>query len=268
MERAATLIVLALACSGLLAQDFSQKGAEAMRAGRFAEAEQIYRQLVQQFPSDAGWHANLGLALHSQGKYKEAAEALENSLKLRPSAGISAVLGIDYLKLGDACRAIAPLEKTDRLDALADANAACKRYRTAAQLYEKLSKPRLAGHAYWLARDYKDARRVFASIATPYRDEAEFNYEYGDTLLRSEGSEAAIPLLERATTLIEGRAALGKAYVEAGRFKEAIPHLEAAINADPDLLLPLSRAYKATGRAADADRVLSEYRKRQAQAVK
>jgi tetratricopeptide (TPR) repeat protein len=256
---------VALAYSALAGQDLSQRGAEAMRAGRFAEAEEVYRSLVQQFPSEAGWHANLGLALHSQQKYREAAEALERSMKLRPSAGIAAVLGIDYLKLGDPCRAIAPLEKADRLDALADANAACKRYRTAAQLYEKLSKPRLAAHEYWLARDYADARRVFASIEAQYRDEAEFNYEYGETLLRSEGAQAAIPVLERATSLIQGRAALGKAYVEAQRFQEAIPHLEAAVKADPDLLLPLSRAYKATGRVADADRALSEYRKRQAQ---
>jgi tetratricopeptide (TPR) repeat protein len=236
-----------------------------MRAGRFAEAEKIYRQLVKQFPSEAGWHANLGLALHSQQKLKEATDELERSMKLRPSVGIAAVLGIDYLKLGDACRAIAPLEMTDKLEALADAYAACKRYRNAAQIYEKLSKPRLAGHAYWQARDYADARRVFATIAAQYTDEPEFNYEYGDTLLRSEGSEAAIPVLERATNLIQGRAALGKAYVEARRFKEAIPHLEAAVSADPDLLLPLSRAYKGTGRATDADRALSEYRKRQTQ---
>jgi tetratricopeptide (TPR) repeat protein len=265
VERAAALVLILIACSGVGAQDLSKQGAEAMRAGRFGDAEQIYRQLVRQFPSDPGWHANLGLAFHSQGKYKEAAEELERSLKLQPSAGIAAVLGIDYLKLGDPCRAIAPLTMTDRLDALADANAACKRFREAAKLYEKLSKPRLAGHAYWKARDYADARRVFASIAVQYQEEPEFNYEYGDTLLRSEGAEAAIPVLERATSLIEGRAALGKAYVEAGRFKEAVPHLEAAIEADPDLLLPLSRAYKATGRAADADRALNDYRKRQAQ---
>jgi hypothetical protein len=78
-----------------------------------------------------------------------------------------------------------------------------------------------------------------------------------------EGAQAAIPWLERASSTVEGRAALGKAYAEAGRFLEAIPHLEEAVKADSDLLLPLSRAYKATGRAAEADRALSEYRKRQ-----
>jgi predicted Zn-dependent protease len=106
---------------------------------------------------------------------------------------------------------------------------------------------------------------VFSAIAKSHNADPNFAYEYGDTLLRSEGAEAALPYLERATSLIEGRAALGKAYVELGRFSEAIPQLEAAVSADPDLLLPLSRAYKASGRTADADRALSEYKKRQNQ---
>ncbi|MEJ7608045.1 MAG: tetratricopeptide repeat protein [Bryobacteraceae bacterium] len=110
------------------AQQLSAEGAQAMRAGRFADAERIYRQLVKQSPEEAGWHGNLGLALHSQGKYRQAVEALEGSLKLRRAPGLAAVLGIDYLKLGDACRAIAPLEESNRLEALADAYSGCKRY--------------------------------------------------------------------------------------------------------------------------------------------
>lgn len=247
------------------AQLLSAEGAQAMRAGRFAEAERIYRQLVKQSPEEAGWQGNLGLALHSQGKYRQAVEALESSLKLRPAPGLAAVLGIDYLKLGDACRAITPLEESNRLEALADAYAGCKRYRQAAQLYEKLAKPRLAGHAYWQARDYADARRVFASIASQHGNEPDFRFEYGDTLLRSESAESAIPILEGAISLIQGRAALGKAYVEVKQFENAISHLEVAVSADPDLLLPLSRAYRATGRTAEAERALSEYRKRQAE---
>src|SRR4030095_11082978 len=62
--------------------DLSRQGAEAMRAGRYAEAEHVYRELTKQSPNEAGWHGNLGLALHSQGRYREAIQPLERSLEL------------------------------------------------------------------------------------------------------------------------------------------------------------------------------------------
>jgi len=256
------LIIFAFAAL-IVAQDLSSQGAEAMRAGRFAEAERIYRQLIQQDPKDPGWHGNLGLSLHSQNRFREATEALERSLKLKPSPGLAVVLGIDYLKLNEPCKAIAPLERTDRLAALADAFYGCKRYPEAARLYTKLGSTREAARSWWQARDYQQARPLYEKLVPKYQADPAFAWEFGDTLLRMEGAQAAIPWLERAVSLVEGRAALGKAYAETGRFAEAIPHLEASIKLDPDLLLPLSRAYKATGRAAEADRALLEYRKRQ-----
>ena len=56
------------------------------------------------------------------------------------------------------------------------------------------------------------------------------------------------------------RAEAGKALLAVGRAVEAIPHLEAAAAKDLTLLLALSRAYRAAGRAADAARTQSEYR--------
>jgi tetratricopeptide (TPR) repeat protein len=201
--------------------------------------------------------------LHSQGKYREAAEAIERSLRLKPSPGLSAVLGVDYLKLNQPCKAIAPLQRTDRTEALADAYYGCKRFPDAAKLYMKLGDMRSAARAWWQARDYAQAKPLYEKLAPQRQADPDFAWEYGDTLLRVDGALSAIPWLERATSILEGRAALGKAYAEAGRNAEAIPHLEASVQADPDLLLPLSRAYKATGRAAEADRALNEYRKRQ-----
>ncbi len=215
---------------------------------------------MQQFPQEAGWSGNLGLALHSQGKYQEAVSILERSLKLRPSAGLSTVLGIDYLKLGQPCKAIHPLEGTDQYAALADALSGCKRYGEAAPLYEKLGQTRNAGRAYWQARDYPSAIRIYSRIAAEYSSSPDFNYEYGDSLMREEGAEAALPYLEKATALIPGRATLGKAYAELGRYAEAIPHLEAGVATDSNLYLPLSNAYKRTGREADAARALKAYR--------
>jgi len=261
-----TFFALFVAVAIITAQDISDisvQASQAMREGRFEEAERIYRQLVKQYPKNAGWHGNLGLALHSQNRFWDAVEALEKSLQLRRSPGLSVVLGIDYLKLNEPCKAIAPLGRTDRIEVLADAYYACKRYPEAAHLYSKLGKRRMAARAWWQARDYAQAQPMYETLAEQHRDEPEFAWEYGDTLLRTEGAEAAIVWLERSATLPQGRASLGRAYVEAGRFAEAIPHLEASVKIDPDLLVPLSRAYKATGRSTEADRALQEYRKRQ-----
>jgi tetratricopeptide (TPR) repeat protein len=177
---------------------------------------------------------------------------------------LSLVAGIDYLKLNEPCKAIAPLKQTDRTDVLADAYYGCRRFPEAARLFASRKDLRSAARAWWQARDYSQAKPLYEAIAAQHAADPDFSWEYGDTLLRVEGAEAAIPWLERASQIVEGRAALGKAYVEAGRFEEAIPHLEESAKADPDLMLPLSRAYKATGRAAEADRALKEYRKRQA----
>ena len=55
---------------------------------------------------------------------------------------------------------------------------------------------------------------------------------------------------------------LGKALLQVGRAKESIPHLEAAAQQDATVLLPLSRAYKATGRLQEAARIEAEYKQR------
>jgi predicted Zn-dependent protease len=220
-----------------LAADLSADGAAAMRAGRYTEAEKIYRQLVKQSPREAGWQGNLGLALYSQGRFAEAIGPLKTSLQLRPADGLSQVLLSAYLKV--------------------------RRYAEAAPMLERSGRKREAAQAWWQARDYARALPLYRAIAAQHASDPGFAYEFGDSLARAEGAAAAVPVLERSVALIEGRAALGKAYVELARFADAILHLEAAAGADPDLLLPLSRAYKETGRAAEAERALSEYRKRQ-----
>ena len=68
--------------------------------------------------------------------------------------------------------------------------------------------------------------------------------------------------MEAAPDLIPARGALGRVLMELGLAAESIPHLEAATSTDATLLLPLSRAYKATGRASDAARAETEYRRK------
>lgn len=253
-----------------------------MREGRFAEAESIYRKLLESAPNNSRLHLNLGLALYSETKYDAAAGELDRYLKANPQPGpVYLLSGTTRLKLQKPCDAIAPLEKARQWQAsgevlleLADAYKGCKRYLDAGRTYEQAARAKngdakleqAAAQAYWRAREYSKARPLFLRAELAFRKDAEFLYEFGDTLVRIEGAAAGLPYLERAVaaepSLIAARAALGKALLEAGRHHDAIAHLEAAVSIDPALWLALSKAYRAVGRDADSEHATSEYRKR------
>ena len=272
-------LLLLLAQAPDVAQ-LSQQGAQAIRERRFSDAERAYRQLLKVDPANPAWHMNLGLTFHLGGRYAEAVPELQLFLRAKPQPGpMHLLLGLSQLKLSRACDAIAPLEKARGWNAeqtvveLADAYYGCQRFLNAARTYEAAlatrhksdAVARQAAHCYWAARQYPDAQRLFATVATAFAQDADFNYEYGDTLARMEGPAAGVRYLERAVAtkpgLLAARGELGKALQSLGQNQEAISHLEAAAAADPALLLPLSRAYRATGRAADSERVQKEYRR-------
>lgn len=261
--------------------ELSQQGAAASRAGRFAEAAATYRRLIALDPATPHWQMNLGLALQSLGQHREATAALEQFVKRQPQPGPAhLLLGLSRLKLREFCPAVAPLEKARQWDAarstleLADAHQGCRRWEPAARTYLAALKfrpgdaaiVRQAAHCFWQARLYAEARPHFESQLPRYRGDAEFNYEFGDTLVRLDGPEAGLEYLRTAVRaapqLLGARAELGKALLETGSAADALPHLEAAAVQDPALLLPLSRACRATGRVADADRYAAEYRQR------
>jgi tetratricopeptide (TPR) repeat protein len=270
------LLLLSLLSTTLAAQD---PGAEALRSGRYGEAEQIYRRMLKESPENPHLHMNLGLALHSGRKYKEAVREFEWYLRAQPQPGpVHLLLGAARLKLNQPCEAIAPLERARTWQAneqtlveLGDAYQGCKRYADAARTYQRAAKlkpsdsvlARAAARCFWQAREYAEARALYASLKA---NDAEFLYEYGDTLSRVDGAEAGLPLLkqavEAAPDLIPAHGALGRVLMELGHAAESIPHLEAAAPTDGTLLLPLSRAYKAAGRASDAARMEAEYRRR------
>lgn len=269
----------------LLLQDLavlSSQASQAMREKRFADAAQIYRRIAVQDPANPMWRFNLGLALSSGGEYQAALAELNVFLKARPEPGPGHLLvGLAKLKIDQPCEAIEPLEKARQWQAsamvlteLGDANQGCQRWEAAAGAYQAAAKvapkdtrlARQAAHCWWMARQYDKARPLFASVADGFAEDAEFQYEFGDTLMRVQGAAAGLPRLERAVAaapgLLAARGALGRALMELKRPADAIPHLEAAAPQDPALLMPLSQAYKAAGRAEDAARALTEYKQR------
>ncbi len=253
----------------------SQQGAKALRAQRFNEAEAAYRQLVSVDPANPMWRMNLGITLHSAGRYAEAVSEFGQFLKTNPPPGPTHfLLGLSQLKLKKPCEAIGPLEKALRWNRdqaqleLADALYGCKRYSLAAKAYEaalttsKKGPPvaRQAAHCYWNARQYADAKRLFTGLSL---DDPTSQYEFGDTLVRLDGPAAGLAYLERAAaSLLPARAELGKALLALDRAAEALTHLEAAATADPALLLPLSKCLRAVGRTAEANAAQTEYKRK------
>jgi predicted Zn-dependent protease len=264
------LLPLLLLAALLPAQeDPAAAAARAMREGRFADAERLYRGLIQQVPNEPRLQLNLALALHSGKKYADANLAFAQFLKTNPPPGpVHLVAGLSLLKAHRPCDAAPILEKAKRWQAseqvlteLADAYSACKRYPQAGATYAEAA-AKATANAGRLKR--AAARPLFTALRPTSSNDAEFLYEFGDTLARTEGAEASLAVLERsvelAPSLTPARGALGRALVEAGRHADAIPHLVAASPADATLLLPLSRAYKATGRVEDAARTEQQYR--------
>lgn len=248
----------------------------AMLAKDYPRAVRIYGALAERDPV---WLLNLGMAHFYAESYADAAKALEGFVRVKPAPGAAHLfLGVSRLKLQQPCEAIAPLEAAlrwperpqSRWMELADAYQGCKRWESAAKAYEQIAgEPRArrqAAHCWRMARRYDLAKPLFEALQKQYAGNAEFEFEYGDTLMRLDGAEAGLPWLQKAVAsdgkLLPAIGALGRALLELGRAAEAIPYLETASREDPAALLALGRAYRKTGRNEDAARAEASYRLR------
>lgn len=218
----------------------------------------------------------LGDAYFGCGRFQEAAKTFDS---LGPLPKALQGSGLSYARLGrpDLAQAafdrLASLPPTAELhELLAEVRTIEKRYDDAVTEMDAAAKlapgdariQRLRARALWRAGRYDDARALYSKLAPRWSHDPEFNYEFGDTLMRIEGAEAGLPMLEKAVRdapqLLAARGVLGRALLQTGRPGESIAHLEAAARQDPALLLPLSRAYRATGRTDDAARAEAEYK--------
>ena len=115
---------------------------------------------------------------------------------------------------------------------------------------------RQLAESLWLNGDYEEARPMLEALRNELPESPTIAYQLGDTLLQLQRPDEAIPLLasavERAADHHEARAALARALVRMGEWRQAIPHLEATRERDEDgsLHVLLARAYAATGSEA------------------
>jgi predicted Zn-dependent protease len=118
------------------------------------------------------------------------------------------------------------------------------------------------------AHNLDEALPLLERLTRERPDDESLLLMYGDALLESQQIERAIPVLERTVTAkdapVSSHASLGRAYVQAGRYDDALPHLTLAAKEDEDgdAHYQLARAFQALGRSVDAERAMAEYQKR------
>jgi tetratricopeptide (TPR) repeat protein len=88
-----------------------------LRAGRVAEAERGFRDVIAKHPELGGAHANLGLMLRNAGKHDESVAALELAVKASPKQpAFHNQLGISYRHKGQFQKARGAYEQALALD--------------------------------------------------------------------------------------------------------------------------------------------------------
>lgn len=162
----------------------SHRARQAMLDRHYDEAIRLYSELLQAAPENPGLLLNLGLALHSAGRYREAIDKFDGALKLQPNLPQAKFLiGMAYQKLGEPAHAIGPLADALRADPsnqiarfeLADALLATGRFRESAPHFQKLTELNPADPKSWQGLGFSYlglARRSFESLEKTAPDSA------------------------------------------------------------------------------------------------
>jgi Tfp pilus assembly protein PilF len=92
------------------------KGVEALRAGKFDEAEQVFLTALRQGNRHPLVYHNLGVIAQQRGQHQEAARRFRQALTLKPDFGPShLLLGSSLLALGNNGEALRELERAAKL---------------------------------------------------------------------------------------------------------------------------------------------------------
>jgi tetratricopeptide (TPR) repeat protein len=210
----------------------SERGKEAMAAGRFAEAATIYTSLVRALPNNPGLLMNLGMAEYMAGRPRSAAPHLRAALQLDASLFPAWLfLGLAHLDLAEPGRAIEPLQRALQADpsslqarqALAAALFSLDRFAEAAAQYSRLveANPSNTGAWYNLGRSYVAlSRQAFADLEQRAPDSAYWSFLAAGMRLAQRQYSTAFYLykqaLERMPGLHGAHAALAEIYRQTG----------------------------------------------------
>jgi tetratricopeptide (TPR) repeat protein len=226
------------------------QGVQAMKAGRLAEAERAFRDVLGRGGARAYVHHNLSLVLQQAGRHEKAVAEARAALALDPAfLPARIVLGSSLLALGRAPEAVTELEQavtrapTDRLARLQLARAceATARWPQAVEQYRALKEmaPKDPEHAYALGRAYlRLAEWSLETLKKEYPRSPRLLQALGHNYRVQGKPDDAIRAFERAAradpTLPEIHLALAQVHLEQGRYDDARREVEAELGLVPE----------------------------------
>ena len=264
------LLALLLSAGAAHAQDAESAVREHFRAARSAQdqgrldsAVREYLTVLRLQPGLVEALANLGIVYHLQSRYEDSARTLEKALALRPSLrGSNLFLGIDYVKLNQARRAIVPLRRAvaqepDNKDAVTwlsgalwaagEESASRERLEHAAQRF-----PNDADVLFLLAEAYrKSARREIDRVAREGLGAPVYHRIFGDRYAAQQAWDKALRHYRR----MQAHYAIGVIDRRQGKLDEARAEFALELAATPDSAAAraaLSELDLLQGRAAEA----------------
>ncbi len=204
-----------------LQQQF-ESGLAHHQAGRLADAERIYRQILAQQPDHADALHLLGMLVAQTGQLAAAVELFRQTIRLRPDFAVA------HSNLGNV------LARSGRIDeAIASYRQAVRVNPEYAEAYSNLgSASRSAGQLDEAIASYQKANGLKPDLA-------EAQYNLGNALKSVERLDEAIAAFRQAIRIksdyTEAHVNLGNALKQTGRLDEAIASFRLAIRLKPDL---------------------------------
>lgn len=223
-----------------------------VEAGRFGEAEKLYRQVLTLKPEEPNALYGLGCVALMAQAYEDAVRLLNAAVRKVPRAGHW------HFSLGDALRYAGKLPE------------ALRAYEKAAKLLpDNATVHNNLGAAYQETGDHKRAVQAFRRTVDLAPQDPQYLTNLGAALQKLERNAEALACFEKALAAEPnwGPAWMdkGAVFLAEGRFEEAIPALEQAGALMPDLQEPrdnLAIALGYCGRREEAIALLEESLKR------
>jgi predicted O-linked N-acetylglucosamine transferase (SPINDLY family) len=228
-------------------------GRHLLAGGRFADAAQMFQDLVRQRPGDADAQFGLAEALHGLAQFERSVESYRQALALRPDAVVAARLGVALCQANRLREAIPAFETALSLNpALLDAR--INLGMTRSHLGEAAAGIRALRQAAALKPDHADGWLVWSTVAFSARRLAEADATTSRALalspyhvtalglrslvLRHAGQLASAYRLARlATTLDPGQAEMlavaAVALRDVGLAEDAVRYFRRALAAQP-----------------------------------
>ncbi len=219
-----------------------QSARDAFRAGRFADAAELARQVLRRQPRNADAASLVGLSHLQQGDHDGAIKHLQSAATLRPSEPTFHVnLGIALLRKGQGRAAVSAFDRAIAL-----------KPDLAAAHYNRANALRELGDVEEAEDSYRAAMRARSGYAAALCNLANMLTDTGRT-------QEAIPLyleaIESNPSMTAPRNSLGNALMQLGRMDDAIARFKevlAASPADIDACTNLGNALRSSGRLAEA----------------